>query len=332
VIPISPAEGRSFFQRQILFGPIAEVEIVAGYFEPPEKTSPRVVAWPLLRGAAVDCSGDGALWECSLSLKNYPFLDDHRIDDRIVVPWAVAVELMAETVQAAWPQWQVAEAQNLQQLRGITVEDQTTFSLRISAKLEQSAESLVAKAMISDVDPAHRSYYQGSFVLRQEPLDPPKAPSLAAAAPAQVPTKVFYGQHCFHGPSFRLIDLVTGFDKTGVDAAIFPGGRGWNWLEYSWIFQPGILDTVMQVGSYWTQPMLNSFALPTRATRIVRYGQRIEDEQMRLLVRIRSATEQTIRFDVFALSKKGMVLMSAEGVEMSHSKALLRLARQGPPV
>ena len=59
----------------------------------------------------------------SLSLEEYPFLDDHRIDGKVVVPWAVAVELMAETVQAAWSQWHVLGAQNPQQLRGITLED-----------------------------------------------------------------------------------------------------------------------------------------------------------------------------------------------------------------
>jgi hypothetical protein len=132
---------------------------------------------------------------------------------------------------------------------------------------------------------------------------------------------------------FRLLDLVTGWDKTGVNATISPAGQGWNWLDAPWIFQPGILDTVMQVGSFWTQPMMNSFALPTRAARIVRYGSyKIGGEKSRLLVRIQSATEQTIRFDVFALNKQGMVFLSAEGVEMTHSKALLRLACQGPPV
>jgi NAD(P)-dependent dehydrogenase (short-subunit alcohol dehydrogenase family) len=333
VVPIPSAEGRAFFKREVLFGPPGEVEIVAGYFEPLKERETPVLAWPLLRGAKVDRFGDDALWECSLSLTNYPFLDDHRIDDKIVVPWAVAVELMAETVQAAWPQWHVAEAQNVQQLRGITVEERAALTLRVTGTLEESGESLVVKAMISDANPAQRSFYQGAFVLHREPLDPPLAPSLNAVAPASIPTKVFYGQHAFHGPSFRLIDLVTGLDETGVDAAISPAGRGWNWLDSPWIFQPGILDTVMQVGSFWTQPMLKSFALPTRATRIVRYGAyKIGAEKSRLLVRVQSPAEQTIRFDVFALNKEGMVFLSAEGVEMTHSKALLRLARQGPPV
>ena len=35
VVPIPPAEGRAYFKRELLFGPPDEVEIVAGYFEPP---------------------------------------------------------------------------------------------------------------------------------------------------------------------------------------------------------------------------------------------------------------------------------------------------------
>ena len=58
-----------------------------------------------------------------LSLKNYPFLDDHRIDDQVVLPWAVAVELMAETVQAAWPQWHDHRSAEPSAIRGIIVED-----------------------------------------------------------------------------------------------------------------------------------------------------------------------------------------------------------------
>jgi NAD(P)-dependent dehydrogenase (short-subunit alcohol dehydrogenase family) len=333
VIPIPPAEGRAFFKREVVFGPSSDVEIVAGYFEPPDQKQTLTVAWPLLQGIAVDRAGDDALWEGSLSLKNYPFLDDHRIDDKIVVPWAVAVELMAETVQAAWPQWHVTEARNHRQMRGITVEDDRALPLRVTARLKESGESLVVKAMILAPDPPPRPFYQAAFVLRKEPLDLARQPSFPATAPASIPTQTFYAEHAFHGPSFRLIDLITGLDESGVDAAISPRGRGWNWLEVPWIFQPGVLDTAMQVGSFWTQLTLNGFALPTRAERIVRYGAYLmSGEQSRVLVRIRSATKQTIHFDFFVLNSQSMVLLCAHGVEMAHSKALLRLASQGLPV
>jgi NAD(P)-dependent dehydrogenase (short-subunit alcohol dehydrogenase family) len=333
VIPIPPAEGRAFFKRELLFGPPDEVEIVAGIFELPGEKEVTPVAWPLLQGAAVDRAGDDVVWECSISRKNYPFLEDHRIDDKIVVPWAVAVELMAETAQAAWPNWHVTEARNHQQMQGIILEDDRARALRVTARLKESAEFLVVEAMISDRNRPTRPFYQATFVLRTEPLNPLPSPPLSGTAPASIPTQTFYAEHAFHGPSFRLIDLITGLDESGVDAAISPRGRGWNWLDAPWIFQPGILDTAMQVGSFWTQPMLNSFALPTRAARVVRYGAyNMSKEESSLLVRVKSATEQIIRFDFFVLNKQGMVFLSGQGVEMTHSKALLRLALQGPPV
>ncbi len=89
----------------------------------------------------------------------------------------------------------------------------------------------------------------------------------------------------------------------------------------------------MQVGSFWTQPMLNSFALPARATRIARYGAyRIEDEQLRLLVRIRSTTEQTISFDVFVVDKRGTVLLSRRGSRNESQQGALASCPPGPPV
>jgi hypothetical protein len=218
-------------------------------------------------------------------------------------------------------------------MQGIILEDDRPLPIRVTARLKESAEFLVVKAMISAPDRLTRPFYQADFVLRREPLNPPAPPSLSGNAPASMPTKTFYAQHCFHGPSFRLLDLVTGLDESGVDAAISPRGRGWNWLAVPWIFHPGVLDTAMQVGSFWTQPMLSSLALPTRAEHIIRYGAYVmSGEQSRMLLRVRSATEQTIRFDFFVLNKQGAVFLSGQAVEMTHSNALLRLASQGPPV
>ena len=79
--------------------------------------------------------------------------------------------------------------------------------------------------------------------------------------------------------------------------------------------------------------MLNSFALPVRLARIARYGSyQIGEEELFVSNRIRSATEHTIVLDFFVVNKQRRTLFRAEGVEMAHSKALLRLASQGPPV
>ena len=333
VIPIPPVEGRAFFKREILFGSSRDVEIVAGYFQAPEGKGAVPPRWPLLGGAGVQRAGEEAFVECALSVTDYPFLDDHRIDDKAVVPWAVAAELIAQVVQTAWPKWHVTEILNHQQLRGMIVEDDSILPVRVAATRKEGDETCLASAMITQTDRLRRPYYRASLLLRREPLDPPLAPAIPAAAPAQITSKVFYGQHTFLGPSFRFLHLVTGLDSSGVDATIFPDSQGWNWVENPWVFHAGVLDTAMQLGSFWTQSVLNSFALPVRATRIVRYGAyRIHREELRILTRIKSSTAQAVVFDFLVSDRSGQVLLRAESVEMAHSTSLLRLASQGPPV
>ena len=188
--------------------------------------------------------------------------------------------------------------------------------------------------MIASVESKPKPFYQAAFLLSKEPpLAPPLDPPLDVTAPAHITSKVFYTQHSFHGPSFRLIQTITGLDQTGVDATILPAGQGWNWQTSPWIFHPGVLDAALQLGTFWTQPMLNSFALPVRLARIARYGSyQIGEEELFVSNRIRSATEHSIVLDFFVVDKQRRTLFRAEGVEMTHSKALLRLASQGPPV
>ena len=333
VIPIPRAEGRTFFKKEILFAPPDEVETIAGFFESQRKETPASLRWPLLQNAAVRHDGHEASFESALSVKSHPFLDDHRIDEKVVVPSVVAIELMAETVQAGWPQWSIIEVQNHQQLRGMILEAGNDLEIRITAKLQKSGTTVLVKAMIASVESKPKPFYQAAFLLSKEqpPLAP--APPLDVTAPAHITSKVFYTQHLFHGPSFRLIQTITGLDRTGVDATILPAGQGWNWQTSPWIFHPGVLDAALQLGTFWTQPMLNSFALPVRLARIARYGSyQIGEEELFVSNRIRSATEHTIVLDFFVVDKQRRTLFRAEGVEMTHSKALLRLASQGPPV
>jgi NAD(P)-dependent dehydrogenase (short-subunit alcohol dehydrogenase family) len=333
VIPIPRAEGRTFFKKEILFAPPDEVEPIAGFFQSQRKETTASLRWPLLQNAAVRHDGHEASFESTLSIKSHPFLNDHRMDEKVVVPSVVAIELMAETVQSGWPQWSIIEVQNHQQLRGMILEADNDLEIRITARLQKSGTTVLVKAMIASVESKPKPFYQAAFLLSKEqpPLAP--APPLGVTATAHITSKVFYTQHLFHGPSFRLIQTITGLDRTGVDATILPAGQGWNWQTSPWIFHPGVLDAALQLGTFWTQPMLNGFALPVRLARIARYGSyQIGEEELFVSNRIRSATGHSIVLDFFVVDKQRRTLFRAEGVEMTHSKALLRLASQGPPV
>jgi hypothetical protein len=330
VIPIPRAEGRTFFRKEILFAPPDEVETIAGFFESQEKETPASLRWPLLQNAAVRHDGHEALFESALSVKSHPFLDDHQIDEKVVVPSVVAIELMARPF-AGWPQWRIIEVQNHQQLRGMVLEAGNDLEVRINARLQKrhyrpcQSDDRQRRIKTRAILPPF------SFSVRSNRLR--SAPPPDVTTPAHITSEGVHTQHTFHGPSFRLIQTITGLDRTGVDATILPAGQGWNWQTSPWIFHPGVLDAALQLVTLWTQLMLNTFALPVRLARIARYGSyEIDEEELFVSNRIRSATEHTVVLDFFVVDKQRRTLFRAEGVEMAHSKALLRLASQGPPV
>ncbi|HEY5792841.1 MAG TPA: SDR family NAD(P)-dependent oxidoreductase, partial [Chthoniobacterales bacterium] len=296
VIPIPPKQGREFFRREIFCCPPGEEEIVAGIFLKPVSAA-RPPAWPLLPTATIRHEEDQVTAEWQLSVGDVPALDDHRIDGKAIVPWACALEFMAQTVQSTWPDWHVIEALNHQQLRGITVEEDGRFPLRVTAKAREEDGALLVSAMAFEIGSPPRPCYRSEFRLLREPPDAPFAPSVPKCAPASVTPRVFYTEYAFHGPGFRLLELIDGLDASGLDAAIRPTGI---WRDAPWVFHPGLMDMALQAGSFWAQWQLRSFGLPTKAVRIVRYGpHRFGTGGLRLAARVTETTNQTITFDFF---------------------------------
>jgi len=79
---------------------------------------------------------------------------------------------------------------------------------------------------------------------------------------------------------------------------------------------------------------MSSLALPSRVGRITRYLPSADPASAArsLSIRIRESNAQNIVFDAILRTAEGCVTLAAEGIEMSHSVPLMRLAEQGPPV
>ena len=148
IVPISTVEGCRFFVDEIRHGLRGEVEVVAG--EGPwspgpggssEATAPIAAPMVLLRGRPHVQPNGTVLLEHRIGLASEPFLEDHRLDQRPVLPAAAALELMAEFVQAAWPELHVSEVRSLSVLRGIALEPGADKALVLSAKTSSHAEA-----------------------------------------------------------------------------------------------------------------------------------------------------------------------------------------------
>jgi len=127
--------------NELLYGPASEVELVAGDF-PWEYEEARLSALPgqadpaaitagpwallyggrraLLYGGRLVQSGPGA-WRFgkTLDLVSDPYLDQHRLDGVPVLPFAVAMEYMAEVVAALGLEADVLELEDVRLLQGL---------------------------------------------------------------------------------------------------------------------------------------------------------------------------------------------------------------------
>src|SRR5205823_746166 len=83
------------------------------------------------------------------------YLRDHRLDGKPVVPLAVATELMAEVVQAAWPDLHVSAVRDLQLLKGVVLAD-GPVTVRVAARSHTSPPSdrVGADVAVEITDPA----------------------------------------------------------------------------------------------------------------------------------------------------------------------------------
>ena len=292
-------------------------------------------AFPLLLNQPTMEPNGTISMEHRFTLANDPYLTDHRLDNKPVLPVAGAVEWIAEFVQAAWSDWVVCEVRDLTVLRGLKFNAdgvrRVVFVARASSHTD--FDSLQVAAEILDAE-SRLPYYKASVILRPELEEAPPA-DVAPLSPAQEGADVAtaYRDYLFHGPYFQLIKTIDTLDADGIDATIEssePGvwlkGRGQS-SALSWLFDPGVLDTAPQLAIVWSRLQRGTTALPSRFGSVVRYGKGALQGPLRLMFRINPHdNDQILVYDAVIVDADGKVRIRMQDVESACNAALNRLA------
>jgi NAD(P)-dependent dehydrogenase (short-subunit alcohol dehydrogenase family) len=328
IVPIPPLAGRRFLRDEMLCADRGPVEIVAGTFHSPKL--PRTV--PLLRSLP-DKTNAGFEYAHTLSLKNERFLDDHRIDGTPVMPAVGAMELMAEVVQASWPDWHVCEVHNHRMFRGLLMKDDENLPLIITGKTQRATSTEIQVA--ADIKPPSgpsAPYYSAYFVLRREipsPPDPP--PNLPKFKAMNVIGADVYRNHAFHGKLFQLVEAIDGLDKRGVSATLRTPPLD-EWVTNAprgsdWLFNPGLLDASTHAGLVWVRTLFETYGLAAIFGRVTRYGAPPRPgEIFRLHLLNLKVMEAMMMHEFWLIDVQGKCRFVVENFESTLSKALNRLA------
>ncbi|MBN2885491.1 MAG: polyketide synthase dehydratase domain-containing protein, partial [Chromatiaceae bacterium] len=255
----------------------------------------------------------------------------HRLDGVPVVPAAVAMELLAEFVQAGWPEHPLVELRELRVLQGITLPADAPRTVRLWARATPSAEpnplEVTAEIRLPEGD---RPCYRATLVLGGLTTKAASGAPAALQNGQTVSASDAYGLHCFHGPAFQLLQGEARVDSAGVDGELI-ASHPTDWVQggakgSSWLFDPGVVDTLLQSVILWARLERDSYPLPNRFGRLVRHGALPANQRLRFTSRVADRTDSLLEVDFLVLDTEGRVQLELQRVETSHSPALKRLA------
>jgi hypothetical protein len=185
------------------------------------------------------------------------FLGDHRVDGRPVLPFAVAMELMAEAAAAAHPGREVAALHEIRLLHGVTLERDEPAEVRVVASPASARDEL--ELVIAAADGARR-HYRALARLRDPGAaaddEAPGGAALCDLPPFPMSVETAYRDLLFHGPLFRGIEAIEGMDERGAVSSLRPsepaacvaGAEGSRWL-----LDPVLLDSALQLQVIWAR-------------------------------------------------------------------------------
>ncbi len=342
IIPIPPALGCQYVLDELRSGSRAEAEVVAGIFQGPPQTvmasesltasSPPAApaGCPLLTRLPQLQPNGSVVLDQTFSLESDPYLDDHRLDGQPVLAAAAAQEWLAECVQAAWPDWVVAEVRNLKVLKGIVLKTAAGQAVHIVARASTHAspDSLEVTAEIIDAV-EKRCFYRAVLVLKPQLEPPPLADWAPLLEGFSLDVPLAYAQYCFHGQQFQLITQLSKISTLGLDANV-RASRPASWLNRpaeprSWLFDPGLIDASLQMALMFTRIHGDISGLPGRFGRVVRYGSIAPGETLSVYLRVKTFDMTVMIYDALFVDSHQRVCLRLDDMESICSKALNRL-------
>jgi acyl transferase domain-containing protein/NAD(P)-dependent dehydrogenase (short-subunit alcohol dehydrogenase family) len=319
---ITPEQGRRAFITELEHGAKGEVEIVLGH-------------GPWLRDATqLPLLGPGRLHPQLRTKRSYPldpggepFLRDHRLDGRPVLPAALALELLIEA------------AQGLDASRDARAVDQ--FRVQHGVIVDEADELVITAEALEGQGPATRIRTE----LRQRSLVRPNYQAIVTLGPGQLPAPdpvadeparaatdsatELYEEILFQGPTFQGIVDVEAIDETGVEATLRPSiptavvNRA---QPGSWLLDPVIVDSALQLAIVWLRRHHGMTPLPTGLRRLERFAP-MSGSAVRCRLDAHPLHDGgLLETDITCSDQDGRPLFVVHGMEFACREALNRLA------
>jgi acyl transferase domain-containing protein/NAD(P)H-dependent flavin oxidoreductase YrpB (nitropropane dioxygenase family)/NAD(P)-dependent dehydrogenase (short-subunit alcohol dehydrogenase family) len=334
---IKPDLGRKMFALELEHGGKGETEIIlgSGPWSKDQATPSHANVRPLALLEECELTkrsrGDIEL-TCTFDLDSHPYLLDHTLDLRPVLPAAVGLEIIAEAAQYAWPDLEVISVTNFRVLNGIVLKD-NRVSVRVTASWEVPT-SRTQKDVAVRVEISHpfkdAKFYQALVILGvASPTTELNPERVTALRPYPWSVSTAYEQFLFHGPVFRSIEDIHGVNERCISASLVPSSPPRLLRETAakeWLIDPLVVDGAFQLAILWARQHSDVTVLPVGFDRFSRIAPLVGSRIICNLVTQPNDCNHVIEAEVSFLDDAGCLLAMIEGMEFSGSKSLNRLS------
>ena len=267
----------------------------------------------------------------ALSLEANPFLADHVIGGKAVLPTVCAVAWFINNCEKLYPGFNFFSVQNYQVFMGI-IFDQTLaddYLLELN-EIQKSSESIIFEGRISSESAQGklRNHYQAQVELRRNIPPQPQIDGFdLSLIPSGDKKNLYEEKILFHGPRFRGVQEVLQISPAGLTTQCylpsFPGREQGQFPAGS--FNPFIADVHLQSLLIWASSQMGSIGLPLQISGGTQYRAVDFDTTTYATMQVQSSTNHKLVADVISHDEVGNIYSYVEAAEITLNNRLFDL-------
>jgi hypothetical protein len=243
-----------------------------------------------------------------------PFIKDHQLRGRAVVPLVVVADMMADALRRVTGHVGVLCIEQLEVLRGVVIEQATSLMVVAQESAERVGRWSLTVGLEGERAPRYRA--QASLSAR-EVADVEPAWSVGGESSQTAIYEQEIGQGpLFHGEALRVIDEVTTNGEGSWRASVTTAGvLDWVAPHGRWRVDVAAQDAALQLALWWAWRGYEALTVPMSVARL-RLCAQVDEETLAQRVVVRPRVGGTERFvaDAWVVDERGRVLAAWEGV------------------
>jgi hypothetical protein len=299
LIPL--AGGAQAFVSDMLDGELGGSEIVIG-------------GGVLAGGPQHPLSPEGVLVEVVAHASLQPYLHDHRIQGKVVLPVVQVLEWFVRMAEGCRPGQRVQRMLDLKVLRGVPLDgfDQSGDAFFVRCAPVEGKDTRLALTLI---DGKGQARYSASVEMGQDAPDAAPFASVKIEGGAMDQAACYADGALFHGPAFQVLDSLESSQKSGATAPLH-GLLSAGWDQDAWATDPAALDGCLQVALLWGLEQTKLQTLPLKVGELVRYRSGALADGLRcVLSAVESNSKRTV-CDIRLTDATGAPVADLRRVEM----------------